>query len=174
MYLPDLVFELVLSYVTDGDPARRVLAGFDPNRRVRGWKPNRSIPYTRHLLMHSRDWGAVRRLIDTLVYLNFTGRRRSMHGISVICPMGENNRTWWNLMGDWAAGSPLGTMRVGYVALTGGRHRLAYGMGSHRFEVDIFNNLHRGGRLATALIMRECIDAGQINIEGLFCSVFVI
>jgi hypothetical protein len=52
MYLPDPLFELVLGYLTDGQPARRVLL--------------RSEPALGRAL--GRDWGETRRVVEIVAY----------------------------------------------------------------------------------------------------------
>lgn len=176
MYIPDPIFALVICYLADGDPAPRVLLGFDRTRRARGWTPGRVVPYTHPLLRGSgRDWGAIRRLIDTVAYLTLTGRR-APQSLVLICPREVTSHVWGCLMGTWApaAPPPFGIMKVVYAAFNDRHYRLTYKLDSRRVELDIGSYQWHNDRLTNAFIMRECVDAGEWHIENLLCSVFVI
>lgn len=165
MYIPDPLFALVISYLADGDPAPRVLAGFDRTRRVRSWKPGKGTGHAREVMQGSgRDWGAVRRLIDTAVHLHFTGRRRSPDFI-LVCPYGLMAHVWECLMGKWAA--PTGVMRPGYVMGTGFLYRLSYGLNTASVDFmnprDVQKITHVGVHWFTMFIMQECVADRSIG-----------
>jgi hypothetical protein len=106
MHIPEPVFDLVLAYVTDGDPARRVLDHFDRGRPVAGWRPDEGTWRARRALCDpGRDWGAVRRLMDTVVYLAGGACRRIDHKI-VLAYCGPPRTVLQCLLGSWRA--PVG------------------------------------------------------------------
>lgn len=163
MYIPDPLFDLVIAYLADGDPAPRVLAGFGPSSKVRGWKPGRGTASAREVMQGSgRDWGAVRRLIDTTVYLHFMGRRRSLRFI-LACPCGLKEHVWKCLMGKWAA--PTCVTQPFFVRETGDLYHLSYGAKMGRgptARVDLIDPrdgdilTHARAVSFTVFVMQEC------------------
>jgi hypothetical protein len=71
MYLPEPLLALVVSYVTDGQPARRILAGCRRGQVVKGWKSEDTVEYCMWVANGTwfSNWGAVRRALDIAAYV---------------------------------------------------------------------------------------------------------
>jgi hypothetical protein len=63
MYLPDPLFALVLSHLTDGRPARRALAECRLGRAVEGWRA------THPIYGHNTRWSVIRCALDIAAYM---------------------------------------------------------------------------------------------------------
>jgi hypothetical protein len=77
MYLPEPVFGLVLAYVTDGWPVRRIISEWRPERGggERGWeRVGTDRGALERLRAPGRDWGDIKRLIDAHAYLIHTSQ----------------------------------------------------------------------------------------------------
>lgn len=147
MYLPDPLLALVVSYlIIDGDPSRRVLAGFDRRRAVGGrgrWeaRAGKRGREERALGRGVRNWGAVRRLIDTVAWrLMVRGGGRTVEGrewmVKVVCPIGMSVRTVTRcLMGTWKS-HPRGVVGP-RILFARGEGRLSYTYPGVAAQLDV-------------------------------------
>jgi hypothetical protein len=130
MYLPDPLFALVLSHLTDGRPAERVLTRFDRSRPVKGWQPGWGPAWADGLLHRpGRDWGAVRRLIDTAVHLRLrTELAGDWHYFCLLCMPQDTNRVLRCLLGHWPA--PPGIIQPHQLPVPDAFQKLVYNYGA--------------------------------------------
>jgi hypothetical protein len=98
MYIPGPVFELVLSYVTDGQPARRALARARLERMVAGWEADGRWAMYRH---HGR---CMIKQLDIQAYIS---SRYCGHAPIVVIYHPNYNFEWLMelLRGTWGAPS---------------------------------------------------------------------
>jgi hypothetical protein len=116
MYLPDPLFELVLSYVTDGQPARRVLARCGRDQVVKGWKSADSAEFCMWVANGTwfSNWGAIRRALDIAAHVvaSEEAGREHIANIALILPdrfAGERDaiaRVRRALQGEWVLFPP--------------------------------------------------------------------
>jgi hypothetical protein len=171
MYLPEPVFGLLLSYVTDGDPARRLLTHFDPAQPVRGWKPawsgglpSRPVWGGRQLTRPGRDWGAIRRFIDVTVHLYLRDggglAPSAKQYFTVACSARDVEPVIRCLEGHWPA--PQGVAQPTLGVMPFGRLVYNYGAGEDEVQVVIIDHITASmgaGRppgWETVFLMEEC------------------
>jgi hypothetical protein len=110
MYLPEPLLALVVSYITDGQPARRILAGCRRGQVVKGWKSEDTVEYCMWVANGTwfSNWGAVRRALDIAAYV--TAKEAGEHArlVALIVPDHVASstvtlaRTRLALTGEWA------------------------------------------------------------------------
>lgn len=90
MFIPDPLLALVVSYHTDGKPARRALAGCRRDQVVKGWKTGDTVEYCMWVANGTwfSNWGAVRRALDIAAYVvaRETGEREHAMYIAFLVP----------------------------------------------------------------------------------------
>lgn len=90
MFIPDPLLALVVSYHTDGKPARRALAGCRRDQVVKGWKSG-PVEYCMWVANGTwfSNWGAVRRALDIAAYVvarETTGERENAIYMAFLVP----------------------------------------------------------------------------------------
>jgi hypothetical protein len=181
MYIPEPLFVLVLAYVTDGQPARRVLTHFDRARPVRGWQLAWGPAWAGGLLNRpGRDWGAVRRLIDTAVHLYIKrgwAGWKDAHSFMVACMPRDTNRALRCMLGTWPA--PPGVDQPRQLPVPDPFQKLIYNYGNcDEVQVVICDfdvadiAARRDPDNTTVFVMNECCTRGCRLLPP--CTTFII